>query len=586
MRKLTAGIFSVLLGLVSVGVADAAVVSTEYLNDVLKAELADVQTKMTAIGPVKIENNVVSVETGAVSEQGTNLVTAADIYAAVNAAVADQQVKANLVKTDANGAVVAPAEGAENDTYPSYAAAVKIAKNEVGALTGDITTLQGDVSTLKTNVADVKDTIGDLGDGVTVESALGTKADKTALDSTDAKVAANESAIAAINNAETGVLKTAQTYADSKVSELAAGAVKTNADAIAEEKSAREAADTQLQGKIDLKANAADVTGVTYSGTNYLNDQTGLKAATIKLDAQVKENADTIAILEGEENTEGSIKNLTAQINDNKAAIALLNDTAATVGSVDNSIQEALSGFANDAATAGQFVTAVSRENGVITVSRAALNASDIPTLSIEKVNGLQAALDAKQVKLTGQEGVIVIADGVVSIAAKGIGTEQLKDASVTAEKMAKDSVTSNAIADNAVTAGKIATDAVTAGTIADDAVVAGNLAANAVVEGNIAAGAVTEGTIAAGAVIAGTIAAGAVKNDNISDGELSVAKVEGLQDSLNAKFEVPAYTTTTQNGTYVLTATELDGTVTYAWENIAGRTEQEILLQTAIRVL
>ena len=104
------------------------------------------------------------------------------------------------------------------------------------------------------------------------------------------------------------------------------------------------------------------------------------------------------------------------------------------VGSVDNSIQEALSGFANDAATTGQFVTAVSRENGVITVSRAALDASDIPKLSIEKVNG--------------------------------------------------------------------------------------------------------------------------------------------LQDSLNAKFEVPAYTTTTQNGKYVLTATELDGKVTYAWENIAGRTE------------
>ncbi|MDO4423198.1 MAG: hypothetical protein Q4C08_00160 [Pseudomonadota bacterium] len=555
MRKLTAGIFSVLLGLVSAGVADAAVVSTEYLSDVLETELADMQTKMTATGPVKIENNVVSVETGAVSEQGTNLVTAAGIYAAVNAAVADQQVKANLVKTDANGAVVAPAAGAENDMYPSYAAAVKIAKNEVGILTGGVATLQGDVSTLKTNVADIKDTIGGLGDGVTVESALGTKADKTALAATDAKVAANESAIAAINNADTGVLKTAQNYADSKVSELAAGAVKTNADEIAAEKTAREAADTQLQGKIDLKANATDVTGVTYSGTNYLNEQTGLKAATIKLDAQVKANADTIAILEGGENAEGSIKNLTAQINDNKAAIALLNDTAATVGSVENSIQEALGGLdVADGATTGQFVTAVSQENGVITVSRAALNASDIPTLSIEKVDGLQAALDEKQVSLTGQEGVIVIADGVVSIAAKGIGTNQLADGAVTAEKMAKDSVTSNAIADNAVTAGKIATDAVTAGTIADDAVVAGNLAANAVVEGNIAAG--------------------AVKNDNISDGELSVTKVNGLQDSLNAKFEVPAYTTTTQNGTYVLTATELDGKVTYAWENIAGRTE------------
>lgn len=559
MRKLTAGIFSVLLGLVSAGVADAAVVSTEYLSDVLETELADMQTKMTATGPVKIENNVVSVETGAVSEQGTNLVTAAGIYAAVNAAVADQQVKANLVKTDANGAVVAPAAGAENDMYPSYAAAVKIAKNEVGILTGGVATLQGDVSTLKTNVADIKDTIGGLGDGVTVESALGTKVDKTALDATDAKVAANESAIAAINNAETGVLKTAQNYADSKVSELAAGAVKTNADEIAAEKSAREAADTQLQGEIDLKANAADVTGVTYSGTNYLNEQTGLKAATIKLDAQVKANADTIAILEGGENAEGSIKNLTAQINDNKAAIALLNDTAATVGSVENSIQEALGGLdVADGATTGQFVTAVSQENGVITVSRAALNASDIPTLSIEKVDGLQAALDAKQVSLTGQEGVIVIANGVVSIVDKGIGTDQLADKAVTSDK----------IADNAVTEGKIANNAVTKDKIADGAIVKGKIGESAVEAGNLATGAVLEGNIAAGAVTADTIAKNAVGADQLASDVNSL-----LAGAIQAPSETNA------DGTFVLTAKKItgtDGKVTYeyAWEDIAGRTE------------
>ncbi len=558
MRKLTAGIFSVLLGLVSAGVADAAVVSTEYLNDVLKTELADVQTKMTATGPVKIENNIVSVETGAVSEQGTNLVTAADIYAAVNAAVADQQVKANLVKTDANGAVVAPAEGTENEHYPSYAATVKIAENAVGILTGGVATLQGDVSTLKTNVADIKETIGGLGDGVTVESALGTKADKTALDATDAKVAANESAIAAINNAETGVLKTAQNYADSKVSELAAGAVKTNADAIAAEKSAREAADTQLQGEIDLKANAADVTGVTYSGTNYLNEQTGLKAATIKLDAQVKANADTIAILEGGENAEGSIKNLTAQINDNKAAIALLNDTAATVGSVENSIQEALGGLdVADGTTTGQFVTAVSQENGVITVSRAELAESDIPTLSIEKVDGLQAALDAKQVSLTGQEGVIVIANGVVSIVDNGIGTAQLADAAVTEGK----------IANNAVTEGKIANNAVTKDKIADGAIVKGKIGESAVEAGNLATGAVLEGNIAAGAVTANTIAKNAVGADQLAS---------DVNSLLAGAIQAP--TSENAEGTFVLTAKKItvDGKVTYeyAWEDIAGRTE------------
>ncbi len=512
MKKLTAGIFSVLLGLVSVGGANAAVVSTEYLSEVLQTELADVQTK------------------------------------------------ANILKsTEVNGTT-----RESEDRYVSAAAADKIAQDAVGALTNGIANMDADKST----------ETGFVMTGVVQEDGLITEIKEAQI--TNAYIA-DDAAIAKAKLAEDvrsslGLADTALQKADIvtgtangtinvegsdvAVAGLGTAAYKADTDFDAAGTASRLVSDakSELQTNINLKANIADVTGVTYSGTNYLNEQTGLKAATIKLDAQVKANADTIAILEGGETAEGSIKNLTAQINDNKAAIALLNDTAATAGSVDNSIQEALSGLANDTAKTGQFVTAVSRENGVITVSRAALVASDIPTLSIEKVNGLQDALDAKQVSLTGQEGVIVIANGVVSIAAKGIGTEQLADKAVTSDK----------IADNAVTAGKIAPDAVTEGTIADAAVVAGNLAANAVVEGNIAAGAVT----------AGTIAAGAVKNDNISDGELSVAKVEGLQASLNAKFEVPAYTTTTQNGTYVLTATELDGKVTYAWENIAGRDE------------
>ncbi len=489
MKKLTAGIFSVLLGLVSAGVANAAVVSTEYLEEVLETELADMQTTMTATGPVKIENNVVSVETGAVSENGTNLVTAADIYAAVNNAVADQQLKSNLVKTDTDGKVVAPTAGSENDTYPSYAAAVAIAKDQVGVLTGGVATLEDDVSTLKTNVADIKDNIGSLGDGVTVESAIAT------------------------------------------------------------EKSEREAADVRLQNNIDLKANAADV----YSKADADKKFEAQEAATAKLQEAKNYTDEQLKTLTedmwgGGEGSED--QGLQGTVASQALKITALEDKVGNK-SVVARIEEL--DFA-DAAVAKEFVTAVSQTNGVITVSRAALAENDIPTLSIEKVDGLQAALDAKQVALTGQEGVIVISDGVVSVATKGIGTAQLADSAVTSEKLA----------DNAVTAGKIASDAVTAGTIADGAVEAGNLAAGAVVSGNIANGAVT----------AGTIAAGAVKNDNISDGELSVAKVDGLQASLNAKFEVPAYTTTTQNGTYVLTATELDGTVTYAWENIAGRTE------------
>ena len=54
----------------------------------------------------------------------------------------------------------------------------------------------------------------------------------------------------------------------------------------------------------------------------------------------------------------------------------------------------------NDTAVAGQFVTAVSEADGVITVSRAALKASDIPNIEQSQVNGLATALAGKQNKL------------------------------------------------------------------------------------------------------------------------------------------------------------------------------------------
>ena len=530
MKKLTAGIFSVLLGLVSVGSANAAVVSTEYLEDVLETQLANMQTTMTATGPVKIENNVVSVDIGAVSERGTNLVTAKDIYAAVNAAVADQQVKSNLVKTGADGSVVAPAVGTENEHYPSYAATVKIAENAVGILTGGVSALEGDVSTLKTNVADIKENIGSLGEGVTVESALGLKADKTALAATDEKVAANESAIAA-------------------------------------EKSAREAADTQLQTNIDAKV-AQDV---------YNTHVTNQAAIDAKQTEDIAKNTQAITILNGDENTTGSVKNeikvlsdllsgttgdvsgLTTQVSANKTAIEKLNADAATTDSVRYLIDGALGTLdLADAAMTGQFVTAVSQENGVITVSRAALAESDIPTLSIEKVEGLQDALDAKQVNLTGQQGVIVIADGVVSIAAGGVGTAQLADAAVTEGKIADSAVTEGKIANNAVTSTKIADGAITKGKIGESAVEAGNLATGAVVEGNIAAGAVTADTIAKNAVGADQLA---------SD----------VNSLLAGAIQAPSETNA--DGTFVLTAKKITGadgkvTYSYAWEDIAGRSE------------
>lgn len=73
-------------------------------------------------------------------------------------------------------------------------------------------------------------------------------------------------------------------------------------------------------------------------------------------------------------------------------------DIAAARTEITAEINTAIQGLdKDDAAVAGQFVTAVSEADGVITVSRAALKASDIPNIEQSQVNGLEAALAGKQ---------------------------------------------------------------------------------------------------------------------------------------------------------------------------------------------
>ena len=82
-----------------------------------------------------------------------------------------------------------------------------------------------------------------------------------------------------------------------------------------------------------------------------------------------------------------------------------------------------------DEAKSGQFVTAVSQTDGIITVSRAALVASDIPEIEIAKVTGLQAALDEKATSAQGKKAdtaiqeVTASGDAYVSATATQSGT-------------------------------------------------------------------------------------------------------------------------------------------------------------------
>lgn len=83
-----------------------------------------------------------------------------------------------------------------------------------------------------------------------------------------------------------------------------------------------------------------------------------------------------------------------------KTAIQNLQSAVGDGGSVAESITNAINALdVTDTAVDFQFVTAVSETDGKIAVTRRALAAADIPTLAISKIDGLQAALDAKVAK-------------------------------------------------------------------------------------------------------------------------------------------------------------------------------------------
>lgn len=118
---------------------------------------------------------------------------------------------------------------------------------------------------IKDNAAAIAKEASDRATAINTAKA-GIKADYEAADSAlDAKIAANTSAITAINDGTNGVLATAKAYADSKVKALADGQVNTNKTDIATNKSdisglradltaetnARVAADEALDARLD-----------------------------------------------------------------------------------------------------------------------------------------------------------------------------------------------------------------------------------------------------------------------------------------------------------------------------------------------
>lgn len=167
--------------------------------------------------------------------------------------------------------------------------------------------------------------------------------------------------------------------------ERAAAAEKANADAIKlingddTGKSMREVAENVASDGLTGLTNA-NIQTLGQDETALVVSQNSGAVAVTKQKIQIAESqvtglTDALAL----KATEADLTLAENRIKANEDAITKLNGTIDEVGSVANSIQTAIEGLDKaDTAVEGQFVTSVSEENGVITVSRGAVNVKDL----------------------------------------------------------------------------------------------------------------------------------------------------------------------------------------------------------------
>lgn len=189
---------------------------------------------------------------------------------------------------------------------------------------------------------------------------------KTAIESaiSTAKTEAATDATSKANAAKTAVIGTAGDTADD---DTVKGA-KAYADSIG----------TNLKGTVVGKSTDKSSADTIYGAKAYADD----KANAAKTAAE-KTAADALSPV-------------SAKATANETAIATLNGTGA--GSVSKKITDAIADLdVADTAKTGEFVTAVSETDGKISVSRAALKASDIPNITTAKLTDFATEMAKKQ---------------------------------------------------------------------------------------------------------------------------------------------------------------------------------------------
>ena len=177
----------------------------------------------------------------AAAAQGTANQAVSDLAAEVQRAKGAEQALAgrlDVIEGDGAGSVNKALADAKDYADGKFAtqAALGVLDGRVGTAESDIDTIEvalgkTEDGTIKSVDARIQEAVKGVGDGAIKDAQDDIAALETRMDTAEGKIsaveskaAANQAAIEAINNADTGILKQAKTYADQKVTDLVNGA--------------------------------------------------------------------------------------------------------------------------------------------------------------------------------------------------------------------------------------------------------------------------------------------------------------------------------------------------------------------------
>ena len=423
MKKLTAGIFSVLMGLVSVNAAEAAVASKGYVD-----------TKV-GLNTEAIE----AMDLGAAAEEGKYVSTVAQEDGKVS------QTLKSFDSTVTQNGVNAPSSGAVHtfvtDAMGNMETAVDLKQDKLTA--GDFVKIEYDADTGNTNITTTyqeTDSVGIAGDGKisvkfgavdasnTTQAVVGASV-ASAISDLDAAYKAADSALDTRVTANTNAITGLQTSKADKGTKLSDYGI----------------TDAYTRSETDTKI--ADAVKGTMEGD----------VSTILGDYLKKTEAETIyeSIAAAKATNDAQDIKITA----NTDALTVLNGNASVEGSVAKSISDALAPYSTTVQVQGLInsaTTDMATNSSVNTALSNYTNTTDLTTL----LNGKQDNLSGSDAVKIDNNVVSIIADSITGAMIKDltIDTDDIKDGAVTSAKLAGGSVTAEklgtgAVGDNAVSA-------------------------------------------------------------------------------------------------------------------------------------